>query len=152
MLTYRVRTTARPERVWTLLARPERWSHWAPHIRRATGLGTPEVELGARGQVRLAGLLPVAARITAKVPGRSWTWQIGSICMEHRVEPDGDGSLITVEVTAPEAMEKAVALTYGAAMSLLLRNLARVAAPARKQASRTADPPLTPAPVSPPAA
>jgi hypothetical protein len=44
---------------WALLARPDRWHEWAPHLRGAWGLSDPatgEVEPGRRGAVRLLGV------------------------------------------------------------------------------------------------
>jgi hypothetical protein len=126
-LRYEARSDALPETVWALLARPGRWSRWAPHIRGAWGLGDPEVEPGAVGAVRVLGLLPVPARIVAKEPGRSWTWSVGPVTILHRVVASGTGSTATIELTAPAPLEEALRLSYGPLIALLVRNLARVA-------------------------
>ena len=52
-------SNAPPEDAWALLARPDRWHKWAPHVRGAWGLGDAEVEAGRRGFVRLLGAVPV---------------------------------------------------------------------------------------------
>ena len=128
MATYRRHIHAAPERVWALLARPDRWSEWAPHLRGADGLGHPEVRAGARGSVHLLGVIPVPARITAKREGRLWTWRVGPVTLRHRVDPaPGDQADATIELIAPALLEPALRLTYGPAIALLLRNLARVA-------------------------
>jgi hypothetical protein len=49
VLTYRATSGAPVESVWSLMARPERWREWAPHVRGAWGLGEPEVIAGRRG-------------------------------------------------------------------------------------------------------
>jgi uncharacterized protein YndB with AHSA1/START domain len=121
--SYECRSEAPPERVWELLARPDRWSEWAPHVRGARGLGSPEVEAGSRGTVSLLGFVPVPARVTAKEPGRSWTWRVGPVELEHRVAPRGTGSTVTIELRAPLP----VRVAYGPLVALLVRNLARVA-------------------------
>jgi hypothetical protein len=59
MLTYEAACKAPPERAWELVSRPDRWSSWAPHIRGAWGLGSPQVEAGARGAARPFGIVPV---------------------------------------------------------------------------------------------
>ena len=71
MLTYESHSRAPADRVWPLLAEPARWSDWAPHLHGAWGLGSREVRPGARGAVRLLGVVPVPAHITGKEPGRS---------------------------------------------------------------------------------
>ena len=126
-LTYRAECAAPPRRAWELVARPRRWREWAPHVRGARGLGSPEVEQGARGHVLLLGALPVPVRITGKRPGRSWSWQVGPVEIEHRVEPRAGGCSVLVELRAPAAVALPLRVTYGPLVALLVRNLARVA-------------------------
>jgi len=128
MRTWTAESTAPPEAAWRLLARPDAWSRWAPHVRGAWGLGAPEVELGAVGAARLAGVLPVPARIVGKRPGRSWTWRVGLglVEMVHRVEPSpGGGSVVAIDVLAPPPIERALAATYGPVIQATLERLAR---------------------------
>lgn len=66
-------------------ARPDQWSRWSPYVRGAEGLGTPEVQEGSRGTVLLAGGLRLPAEILEVIPGRSWTWRVGGIVIEHLV-------------------------------------------------------------------
>lgn len=127
MLVYRAASPASPDAAWALLARPGRWSEWAPHIRGAWGLGAPEVKAGARGAVRILGLLPVPATITERGV-RSWTWKVGGVEMEHRVEPRPSGCEIVITMEAAGPAERALAVSYGPLVGLLVRNLARVAA------------------------
>jgi hypothetical protein len=129
VLSYEATSAAPPAAVWALMARPGRWHEWAPHIRGAWGLGSPEVEPGARGAARILWALPVPARIVSVDPGRSWTWRVGPATLVHRVEPrDGGGSLVAVDITAAAPVEAALGVTYGPLVQLLVRNLARVAA------------------------
>ena len=127
MLTYETNCAAPPERAWALLARPDRWTRWAPHLRGARGLGEPEVDTGARGAVMFLGVVPVPARVVAKRPGRSWSWDVGGALIEHRVEPRGSGCTIAIELEAPPPLEAILRVSYGPLVALLVRNLARVA-------------------------
>ncbi len=126
-LRYEAESTAPPRAVWALMARPAAWPAWAPHVRGAEGLGEPEVEPGRRGHVRLLGFVPIPAEITAKEPGRSWTWRVGPATLVHSVEPRGEGSLVAIDIAAPRALEATLRLTYGPLVALLVRNLARTA-------------------------
>ncbi|WP_445147763.1 SRPBCC family protein [Baekduia sp. Peel2402] len=130
MLRYDNALTAGSEAIaWDLLARPERWHEWAPHLRGAWGLSedaTGEVRPGARGAVRLLGAVPVPVVITAKdATRRSWSWRVaGVVDMDHRVEP----GRVVIEIRAPRALEAALGVTYGPLVELLLKRLSRSAA------------------------
>jgi hypothetical protein len=127
--TYAADCAAPPEAAWSLIARPDRWHEWSPHVRGAWGLGSPEVELHRTGAARLMGVVPVPARIIAKRPGRSWTWRVGPMVLVHAVTPaDGGGCRVTTTLQAPGPLEPLLAATYGPVVQLLMRNLARVAA------------------------
>jgi len=126
MRTYSAASSASPEAAWPLLARPDRWPEWAPHLRGAWGLGSPEVREGALGAARVLGALPVPARIVAKRAGRSWTWRVGPVVMAHRVEPGGDGGCdVAIDLSAPGPLEPALAAAYGPVIGATLRRLAR---------------------------
>lgn len=127
LLTYTASSTAPPATAWRLYAEPRRWSSWAPHVRGAWGLGHPEVRAGARGAVRLLGLIPVPARVTSKGPGRSWSWRVGPVELVHRVEARAGGCVVALDILAPAPLEAALRRTYGPLTAMLLRNLARVA-------------------------
>ena len=110
------------------MARPAEWSSWAPHIRGAWGLGDPEVEVGRRGAARLLGALPVPARIDAVDAGRSWTWSVGPVRLEHSVHGLGadtvsERSVVTMTVEAPAP----IATAYAPVVAFFTHRLARVA-------------------------
>ena len=133
MRTWSATSTAAPEAAWSLLSRPGNWPDWAPHLRGAWRLGAPEVRLGAVGAARLAGIVPVPARIVGKRPGRSWTWRVGlgMVEMVHRVEPAaGGGSLVAIDVIAPKPLERAISAAYGPIIEATLERLAARAASA----------------------
>jgi hypothetical protein len=130
MLRYEARSSADPVTAWSLMAEPGRWHEWAPQLRGAWGLGEPEVRRGARGAARLLGVVPVPAKVTAVADGHSWTWAVGPVEFDHRVDPDpagGGGSLVGVDIRASPALEALLRVTYGPVVALLVKNLARVA-------------------------
>jgi hypothetical protein len=125
--TFSAATAAPPEAAWALLARPDSWPRWSPHVRGAWRLGSPEVRQGAVGAARLLGLIPVPARIVGKRAGRSWTWRVGLglVEMVHRVEPRPEGgATVAVDIIAPGPLERALGLAYGPLIELSLRRLA----------------------------
>lgn len=128
MLRYEARSAADPATAWSLVAEPARWHEWSPHVRGAWGLGEPEVRRGARGAARLLGVVPVPAKVTAVADGHSWTWAVGFMELDHRVDPDGTGgSIVGVDIRAAPAVETVLRFTYGPVVAVLVRNLARVA-------------------------
>ncbi len=112
--------TADPDRAWALLARPDAWSAWAPHVRGAWGLGEPEVRQGAVGAARLLGFVPVPAKITEK-SARSWTWRVGPALMTHRVT----GNVVAIDLSAPGPLEPVLAATYGPVIQVMINRLAQ---------------------------
>ncbi|WP_081690416.1 SRPBCC family protein [Conexibacter woesei] len=134
MLRYEVPCDA-PDAAWALLAQPGRWHEWAPHVRGAWGLGEPEVEIGRSGFVRLVGVVPVPAKIINKGT-RSWTWRVGgAVTMDHVVTPD----TLTITLSAPPPLERALGAAYGPVIRLMLRRLSRTAT-ARPRPTRTGSP------------
>ncbi|MDO9407169.1 SRPBCC family protein [Patulibacter sp.] len=138
MLRYETATSAPPEVVWPLLARPDRWHEWAWHVRGAWGLGSPEVRAGALGAVRLLGVAPVPVRIVDVDPGRSWSWRAGPLLFVHRVDPVvAGGSVVGIDVDGPAPVLALVRRTYGPWCRHVTRVMAeRAAADASSAASR----------------
>jgi hypothetical protein len=126
MRTWIAESDASPEAAWELLSRPSAWPAWAPHVRGAVGLGAGEVVEGARGFVRLLGVIPVPAHITEKVPGRSWSWRVApGLVMHHRVVPRETGCAVAVDLEGP--LTPLLAPTYGPVIQHMLNRLARAA-------------------------
>src|SRR3954471_15652739 len=112
MRTFTADSTATPGAAWDLLARPDAWHEWAPHVRGAWGLGSPEVRQGAFGVARLLGGIPVPAKVTAKSE-RSWGGGGGPMTLVHRVQPRDGGCTVAIDLLAPGLLEGALAATYG---------------------------------------
>jgi hypothetical protein len=128
VLRFEAFSEATPAVAWPLLAEPARWSSWAPHVRGAVGLGSPEVQAGRLGVVFVAFIAPVPVRVGEKSEGRFWDWETGPLSIRHQVEPQGDGSLLSIEVDAAAPLEAVIAVTYGPVIRWVLRRLAGVAA------------------------
>ena len=127
MRVHAIETDAPPERVWALIARPEHWGRWSPHVRGAMGLGSPEVVEGASGHVVLRAGVRLPARITEVVPGESWSWWIGGLHVRHSVRPAGTGSRIEHVVEGFSRPWSIAAWAYAPIVGLIARNIARVA-------------------------
>lgn len=129
MLRYEATSAAPVEECWSLLARPDRWHEWSPHLRGAWGLGAPEVREGARGAARLLWAVPVPAVITDVEPGRSWTWRVGPVTFVHHVAPapGGSGTVVGTDLSAPPPVEALLRVSYGPWTGALMWVLARVA-------------------------
>ena len=136
VLTYHADSSADPRSAWRLMAEPDHWSRWAPHVRGARGLGSPEVSTGSRGQALLVGGVPVPARVIAKQEQRFWTWEVGPLRLRHRVAARPGGCRVAVDIEAPFPLEALVRVTYGPVVAVLMANLARVAAEDSRRAAR----------------
>lgn len=118
-------STAAPGVAWSLVAEPRRWAEWAPHVRGAWGLGSPEVEAGKVGAAKLLGVVPVPAKVTNVDPGRAWTWRVGPLTLVHAVDPrPGGGCRVSMILDGPAP----IVLAYGPIVGALTRRLARLAA------------------------
>jgi hypothetical protein len=132
VLVYEADTEAPPAAAWALLASPSRWPEWAPHLRGGWHLGSPEVQEGAVGAIRLFGAVPVPAKITRVDPGHAWEWRVGLVLMDHIVEPRPRGrSRVQITISAPPPFEATLARTYGPFIQRLVERLARAAGDAK---------------------
>lgn len=130
MLRYATPSAADPDVAWALLAEPARWHEWAPHLRGAWGLGSPEVEGSALGAVRVLGVLPVPARINLVEKSRErrhWVWSIGVVHFDHLVFRDEEGCTIAMSCRAPWPIERLIAATYWPLVKRFVDRLATVA-------------------------
>lgn len=118
---------ASPEQLWSLVARPDRWHEWSPHVRGAEGLGSPEVEPGAKGSVVLRGGLRLPAEVTDVVAGRSWTWKVGGIVVHHIVTPTSTGSRLSMPVEATGRLWGPAAALYSPVVGAIARRIVQVA-------------------------
>jgi uncharacterized protein YndB with AHSA1/START domain len=94
-------STAPPEEVWKLLYDPARFPDWW------AGIGTVEVEGDGRYTMYPEGYpdFPMAQLLdTKRQDGRvTISCLVSDLRFEWRLEPDGEGTVITVDVDIPEA-------------------------------------------------
>jgi len=115
------------ERLWALVARPDRWHEWSPYVRGAEGLGTPEVEAGTRGEVVLRGGIRLPAEVTEVVSGRSWAWRVGGIEVDHMVAQTEEGSRLTMAVDSTGGPWSVAARLYAPVVGLIARRIVVIA-------------------------
>ncbi len=94
-LTLRANGPASAQQVWEAYADPQRWSQWAPHIRRVDAVG--RLRPGLAGQVFSVIPAPVSFEVTdVDAKRRRWSWDtvFGPIRMsfDHGVDVRGEGS------------------------------------------------------------
>jgi hypothetical protein len=96
-----VASTAPPEEVWKLLYDPSRFPDWW------TGIATVEVNSGERYTVYPDGYpdFPMAQLLdTQQGTGRvTISCMVSDLRFEWRLEPAGEGTMITVDVEIPDA-------------------------------------------------
>jgi hypothetical protein len=123
-----VRCEADPQTLWALVARPDRWHEWSPHVRVAEGLGSPEVTAGAKGRVILRGGISLPAEVIEVVPGRLWSWRVGGIVVDHVVTPAArGGSTLEMKVDSTGRAWSLAARAYAPVVGLIARRIVRVA-------------------------
>jgi len=60
-------------------------------------------------------------------PGRSWSWRVGGIIVEHVVTSTPTGSQLSMPVRAASIRWKPAALAYGPIVNLIARRIVTVA-------------------------
>lgn len=91
---------APPEEVYRLFVDMERWPHMTKSIREVRRLDSGPVRVGSEALVSQPRLPRNRWRVTELEPGRSLVWETknGGVTTAggHYVEPDGEGSVITL--------------------------------------------------------
>jgi uncharacterized protein YndB with AHSA1/START domain len=117
-------SSAAPEEVWKLLYDPSRFPDWW------AGIGSVELGDGGKYTMYPDGYpdFPMAQVLdTARVEQRvTVSCLVSDLRFEWRLEPDGDGTLITVDVEIPEAEAHRLD-TQRDAISTSMRQLAALA-------------------------
>ncbi len=101
-----VRMAAPPEKVWALVSDVTRIGEFSPETfeaRWTRGPTGPEVGAYFKGHVRRNGVGPTywtPCQVTACVPGEVFEFRVGTEDLAvnnwgYRIQPDGDGSLVT---------------------------------------------------------
>ena len=104
-MEYRVTATAGapPAQVYRLFIDVERWPELTQSMRSVRRLDGGPIQVGSQAMVRQPRLPSSRWRVTALEPDRRFTWETtaGGVTTvgDHRVEPDGAGSRITLTVS-----------------------------------------------------
>ena len=94
---------AAPERVWTVIADVERWPEWTESMKSVERLDGRELDVGSKAKLKIRRS-PNANiwTVTELTPNRSFTWETNSGGVKgvatHLIEPDGNGSKVTLTV------------------------------------------------------
>lgn len=102
MLTERhFRVEASPPAVWAVMSDVERWPEWTASITSLKLLDAGGLRVGSRARIKQPSIPPVLWTVTELQPGLEFTWRASGLMPTkgvHRVEPDGDGSMVTLSV------------------------------------------------------
>src|SRR3954469_10324097 len=107
---------APPDDAWAVLSDVERWPEWTASMRTVERLDEGDLRVGSTARIKQPALPRVTWTVTDVVPGRSFTWEARSGGVRtkgiHTVEPDGDGSLVTLGIDQRGPMSWLVTLLY----------------------------------------
>jgi len=118
-MEYRVSATAGapPAQVYRLFIDVERWPELTRSMRSVRLLDDGPIRVGSEAVVSQPRLPSSRWRVTELEPDRRFTWQTGasgvSTVGDHRVEPDGDGSRITLTLRLSGPLSGVMALLMG---------------------------------------
>ncbi len=97
-----IEIAAPPHLVWTILSDVERWPQWTPTVTSIRSLDSGPIGIGGRLNIHQPKLPPAVWRMTAIVPGQSFTWITRGIGVQvtahHSVEPTPSGSRVTLSI------------------------------------------------------
>lgn len=102
MLTERrFHVDAPPAAAWAVISDVERWPEWTESITSLQLLDAGELRMGSRARIKQPSVPAVVWQVHEYEPGRYFAWRTGGLMPtvgRHRVEPDGDGSMVTLSV------------------------------------------------------
>lgn len=108
---------ATPERVWAVMQDVERWPEWTPTMTGVQRLDEGEFKVGSRVKIKQPKFPSVVWTVTSLEPGRGFEWQARSPGSNnvgiHRIEPEGEGSRVTLAVEQAGLFSPLLALFYG---------------------------------------
>ena len=107
-LQHTVTIAAPPERVWAVVVDVERWPERIPTVDAVERLDDGPLVVGSRTRLEQPRLPTAVWTVTELTAGSSYTWESTSpgvtVTATHVVEPDADGSRLTLSVTVTGAM------------------------------------------------
>lgn len=126
--TYRGHIRATPEAVFAFVSDAENNPRWHAHVRQTRWIDPPPTGLGRRG--RQFGHLffrdwTFVAEVVEWDPPRAVTFQVIEgyrVRTAIRVEPDGDGSMLTLVVRSPQVLGPTVDALVSRVLQRMMRN------------------------------
>src|SRR5437899_3116394 len=99
-----IHINAPPDAVWAVMTDVERWPEWTKSEKSVERLEDGPFVLGSTAKLRIRRAPATGVwRVTEFTEGRSFTWENASAGVHgvatHLIEPDGDGSKVTLSVT-----------------------------------------------------
>ena len=97
-----IRIAAPPDRVWDVWMNVEHWADWTASITSIQRLDAGPLAVGSRVRILQPKLRPAVWSVTQLDVCRNFTWRSGipglNVFGSHMVEPEGQGSLVTLTV------------------------------------------------------
>ena len=146
-MEYRVTATAGapPAQVYRLFIDVERWPELTQSMRSVRRLDGGPIRVGSEAKVSQPRLPSARWRVTELEPDRRFTWETtaGGVTTvgDHRVEPDGPGSKITITLRTHGPLAGVIDLLMGR----LARRHVDMELEGFRSAADTAAPPTPPA-------
>ena len=152
-MEYRVTATAgaSPAQVYRLFIDVERWPELTQSMRSVRRLDDGPIRVGSEAKVSQPRLPSARWRVTELEPDRRFTWETtaGGVTTvgDHRVEPDGAGSRITLTLSMRGPLSGVMGLLMGG----VARRYAAMELEGFRAAADTTAPSASPASPEPPA-
>ena len=109
---------APPEDVWPLFVDVERWPALTESVTSAERLDAGPLDLGSEALIKQPRLQKARWKVTEIEPGRSFTWETKAAGVStvgvHLVEPNQDGSTITLSLRQTGPLARIVGWLVGA--------------------------------------
>ena len=120
-----VSVDAPAEVVWAVLCDVERWPTWNESVRSLTLLDAGPLRIGSRARISQPRLPTTTWTVDTLEPGRSFSWTVRSPGMrgvgDHRLQPEGSGCLVTVEIRQTGPLAGLAAVLFGGVTRRYLR-------------------------------
>ncbi len=106
--TATVSIDAAPQRVWDVLSAVESWPAWTPTVTAARRLDEGPLRVGSRTELRQPRQPSRVWTVTELAPGEFFGWTSGTpglrLTAGHRLRPDGDGTVVTLDFAVRGAL------------------------------------------------
>ena len=117
-ITNTVHVSAPPAKVWAAMAGVERWPEFAPQFKTIVRKDDGPIALGKSALVTPKGFFGAVWTVTEYTEGRSFTWEANMLpglhlTAGHVVEPDGDGTRVTLSLASSGPASVLLALPLG---------------------------------------